>query len=149
MRLNLKRIWKPAVIFAALCCFAYLCAAAIAESEIIASYRWLVYLGTGLALAAFALAVIFVYFFSLARTASGIKKALEQDDPVMFLEDLLSKKRSPASKSAVTLALCRLMISRGETERAKAVSDVLDPSLPFVFNRKLWLEIRERTGNAD
>lgn len=146
MSMNPKRAVLPLVVFVLLCLFAFLCAAAIAENEIIESYRWMVYLGVALALAAFALAFVGAYFFSLASVRKKAKKLSASSDGAERLGELLGKCRTPASRSAVSLELAAFYLASSRPDRARSVLMLIDPDRPVVFDRKLLNALLEKCG---
>ncbi len=149
---NIKRALLPIAVFVLLCLFAFLCAAAIAENEILAEYRWMVYLGVALLLVSFALFCVFIYFFSLAKAGREAVFYASLPKPEIAEERLgwlLSRCRTPALRAAVSLELAELYLRTSRPDRARSVLMIIDPGRPIVFDKKRHRALLEKCGETE
>ena len=147
--MNLKSACKPIAVFVLLSLFAFLCAAAIAEGEILEAYRWMVYLGVALALAAFALFFVFGYLFSLARVRKKAEKLSSDTDAEEKLCALLQSCRTPAARSAVSLELAGYHLRASRPDRALSILMLIDEKKPIIFDKKLRGSLIARCEKED
>ncbi len=120
--------------------FALLCASAIAEGEVLEEYRHLVYLGTVLAMCAFAVAVCAVWLFLLARLQGKLRlvSRLSPDQQILSLCRLLGRYANPSFRSLISLNLVYAYLRAKENQKALALLSLQSPERCLFFDRKAY-----------
>lgn len=135
-----KKLFAFAGVWSFLFVFAMLCAAAIAEGEVLEEYRYLVYLGTALAILAFGVAVCAVWLILLFRLLGKLRSEEEKDSTqrISFFCRLLSRYRSRSFRSLISLHLVYAYLEAKENKKALTLLSLQMPSRCLYFDRSAY-----------
>ncbi len=133
--MKIAKIGRILGIYLALWVFALVCAVAIAETEILEEYRYLVYLGVCLVLFALGFLVSGLWLLALRR----LQKKLDVCQPtpveerILCLQKLLAQCRTASFRGIVSLNLVYGYLEASQRENAFALLSLLNPQGAFYF----------------
>ena len=140
--LNRKKTLLAVLISLGVWALGMLCAAAIAEGEVLEQYRRLVYLGTALALLLVSLGIVLVRLVILSRLQKRIRRtfSLPAQEQALALQALTGRYRSAGLRALISVNLSFAYLRMAKPLRSYSLLELLSWEKCFFFPKQAFTQ---------